>query len=175
VVKAVAFSPDGTTLASASWDKKVKLWDAGTGALRQTLEGHEKVVKAVAFSPDGTTLASASWDKKVKLWDAGTGALRQTFHTDAVVLTLSFSEDGTLLQTDRGSLPIPAELLPTDTSASPLPLSPSVFARDQWVCRHTERILWLPPDCRPHCVAVHGGIVGFGSTLGRVMLVEFAL
>jgi WD40 repeat protein len=71
----VAFSPDGKTLASASWDRTVKLWDAGSGAVLQTLEGHSSEVTAVAFSPDGKMLASASWDGTVKLWDAGSGAV----------------------------------------------------------------------------------------------------
>ncbi|KAF2008283.1 hypothetical protein BU24DRAFT_445587 [Aaosphaeria arxii CBS 175.79] len=174
-VTAVAFSPDGATLASASDDKTVKLWEAKTGALQQTLEGHGDYVAAVAFSPDGTTLASASDDKTtVKLWEAKTGALLQTLDIHAAVYTLSFSEDGTLLQTNRGSLPIPAELLPTDTPTNRLPLSPSVFVEDQWVHRHTKRILWLPPDYRPYCIAVHGAIVGFGYKFGRIILMEFA-
>jgi WD40 repeat protein len=64
----VAFSPDGKTIASASFDKTVKLWDAATGKEITTLKGHSSSVTSVAFSPDGKTIASASFDKTVKLW-----------------------------------------------------------------------------------------------------------
>ena len=69
----MAFSPDGTRLASASGDGTVKVWDAATGQETLTLKGHTGAVTSVAFSPDGTRLASASWDATVKVWDAATG------------------------------------------------------------------------------------------------------
>src|SRR5262249_35458716 len=64
-VTALAFSPNGEQLATASWDKTVRLWDVITGQERATLRGHAGVVDAVAFAPDGKTLASASWDRTV--------------------------------------------------------------------------------------------------------------
>ena len=97
-VSAVAFSPDGKTLASASYDRTVKLWDASTSALLQTLEGHSNFVSAVAFSPDGQKLVSASYDRTVKLWDVSTSALLKSLegHSSSVN-TAVFSPDGKIL------------------------------------------------------------------------------
>ena len=75
-VWSVAYSPDGQTLASGSWDntinwssdKTIKLWNVKTGNLVQTLTGNSSRVNSVAYSPDGQTLASGSHDNTIKIW-----------------------------------------------------------------------------------------------------------
>ena len=72
-MNSVAFSPDGTRLATASKDHTARLWDARTGQFLRECKGHTNMVTSVAFSPDGTRLATASYDWTARLWDARTG------------------------------------------------------------------------------------------------------
>jgi len=97
-VMSVTFSHDSKLLASASYDKTVRIWDVSTGSLQQTLEGHSDEVTSVTFSHDSKLLASASYDKTVRIWDVGIGSLQQTLegHSDEVT-SVTFSHDSKLL------------------------------------------------------------------------------
>ncbi len=95
-VNAVAWSPDGTRIASGSDDGTVQVWDAASGKILTFYHGHSDMVIAVAWSPDGTRIASASSDKTVQVWDAAKGDNVYTYagHSDAVN-TVAWSPDGT--------------------------------------------------------------------------------
>jgi WD40 repeat protein len=98
-----ALSWFGDTLASASADATVRLWDASTGALLATLD-HADSVLDVAWSPDGTMLASAGWDNIVTLWDASSESdafdeLRTLNGHTLRITALVWSPDGTLIAT----------------------------------------------------------------------------
>ncbi|KAF1924973.1 WD40 repeat-like protein, partial [Didymella exigua CBS 183.55] len=102
IVYSVIFSPDLARLASASTDKIIKLWDASSGTLLQSLEGHFGSVFAIAFSPNGKTLA-ASTDSTIRVWDVGSSALLQLLQGHSnYVKSVAFSPDGALLQSLEG-------------------------------------------------------------------------
>jgi WD40 repeat protein len=64
-----AFSPDGRTLATSSWDGQVRLWELATGQIRCTFKGHTDRLFRVAFSRDGREVASGGVEGSVLVWD----------------------------------------------------------------------------------------------------------
>ena len=94
-IYALAVSPDGATLATGSYDQKIKLWNVVTGQEIRTMSGHNGCVRDLAFRPDGRVLASASADRTVKLWDVLTGERRETLSQPIKeVYCVAFSADG---------------------------------------------------------------------------------
>ena len=67
-VSAIAYAPDGRTIATGSYDRTVRLWDANTGKHKTTFTGWTPV-SSLIYSPDGRTLASDNWDHTVLLWE----------------------------------------------------------------------------------------------------------
>ncbi len=71
-IVALAVSPDGQRIASASWDRTVRVWPVGGGA-PQVLEGHQQNVNGVAFTPDGKSVVSVSHDPQLRIWPLAGG------------------------------------------------------------------------------------------------------
>jgi WD40 repeat protein len=98
VVQNVSFSPDGTILATASYDNKVKLWGLD-GRLIKTLEGHTQPVMSVAFSPDSQMIASVDLDGTVRLWQRDGKPIRSFKTHQKWVFSVAFSPDGQTIAT----------------------------------------------------------------------------
>jgi WD40 repeat protein len=100
-VAAVAYSPDGSRLgtASGSWGRKsaseIRIWDAATGKETAVCNGHTEAVRSIAYSPDGKRLVSGGWDGSVRIWDAATGVQLHELHNhENIVHAVAFSADG---------------------------------------------------------------------------------
>jgi ribosome assembly protein 4 len=100
-VNHIQFSPDGRYFASASFDKKVKLWNGYSGDFISTLTGHVGAVYQVSWSSDSRFLVSASKDSTAKLWEVPSGkAAKATLpgHADEVY-ALDWSPNGASVAT----------------------------------------------------------------------------
>src|SRR5262249_18547252 len=103
-VSGIAFSPDGTRLATASWDQTAKVWDAAVGRALLTLSGHTDWVYRLAFSSDGTRLAKASGDGTVHVYTLNVEDLMAVVHM-RITRSLTSQECQKYLHEEQGCPP----------------------------------------------------------------------
>jgi WD40 repeat protein len=91
----VLWSPDGGKIATATWDGKILIWDAVTGANLALLSDHGREVSAMGWSPDGSRLASGSADMTVRVWAAAAPATGTPTSTPEPAATPASTPTGT--------------------------------------------------------------------------------
>ncbi|HQU57702.1 MAG TPA: WD40 repeat domain-containing protein, partial [Saprospiraceae bacterium] len=156
-ILAVAISPNGQLLATASKDTTVRLWNANTYAWLHTFIAHTDAVNALAFSPDGRELLTGSDDKTAILWDANTFDLKRRMEHPRAVEAVAFTADGTQLligastSASEGQLAIwNAGDTPTIVDAHTAPITAlAVSADGRWIATGAadkKVMLWAVSD-----------------------------
>ena len=92
---AAVYSPDGSKLATASFDKTLRIWDLNSGMTLRTLNGHTGLVLCIAMTKDGSQLASGGLDNTIKIWDVPLAKPNATMQPHQGAASVALNADGT--------------------------------------------------------------------------------
>lgn len=178
-LSSIAWSPDGSRLASASGDNTVRIWDLPVSHSLPTLDGHDDWIHSIVWSPDGGRLASASDDNTVRIWDPVTSQSVSTTLT-GFISSLQFDKANfNYLNTNAGTFDIGSVV-----SATPMPVdfipkqSEYGLSEDlSWITCNGLKLLWLPPDYRPavpSLFAIYATTFAIACASGRVIFLALS-
>lgn len=99
IVISTAFSSDGKKIASASYDKTIKIWEVNSSINLKTLKGHTAEIQSIKFHPKNEVLVSGGWDGTIKIWDISTGKELKSIETGSEICSISFLPSGSKFYT----------------------------------------------------------------------------
>ncbi|KAF4770261.1 hypothetical protein HAV15_011404 [Penicillium sp. str.  len=173
-IRGLSFSPNSQLLATFLDDKTLKLWNTATGSREKTFQCHPTIVLKSEFSPNGQFIACyliGEGRRDLSLLDIATGDQKKIWRSVGYIGRLTFSRDGSYLNTDFGYLDIQPEY-----RRSPLCPGDDVeisILGSHWVTFNRRKALWLPPEYRPSCFAIYGNVLVLGYGSGRVLFINF--
>jgi WD40 repeat protein len=121
----LAFTPDGTAVATGGWNGTVNLWNPATGRILRSFSGHSTPVRGLAFLPDGRMLAAGASDGRVILWDVASGReqMRLDRGSRLPVNGMAITHDGRFLAAAGGLGAGAVSLWDVETARSLIPAS----------------------------------------------------
>ncbi|KAJ5740251.1 hypothetical protein N7493_000123 [Penicillium malachiteum] len=173
-VECMSISSSSKMLACSS-SMMIWVWDLSKGVIKTRLESNNGTTefKFMAFSHDDQFLAAGS-DDAINLWDLSTGVLQRTWNVQSTVITLKFSQDNLYLHTNLGRIDTRSESQsPTFVSDHNSESSLITIDGSNWICLNGERILWLPAEVRPSCLAMNGSMLALGQAEGWISFTGF--
>lgn len=163
----------GSNSACRHDDDIVRVWDTTTGILQQIIKGRSRSISSVRFSPDDQLLVFDSSDKIIQLRDPATGAIQETESMERMDTEVELPQDEPYSSTDLESLDVP--LCGIHTSHLPHSDLKIDILQKQWVTLNGKKVLWLPPEFRPHFWATNGGMLALGYAPERISFLGFCM
>jgi hypothetical protein len=179
-VTSIAWSQDGSRLASGSQESTVSIWYPVTSQCALTLKGHNGSIESIAWSQDGSRLASASNDKTVRIWDPVTGQCESTLHISSPFFLQFDQVNFNRLQTSNGTFDVgfAGPIKPTPQFLTlPKQCGYGLNYDHSWITYNGVNLLWLPAEFRRMpfpFFAMSAMTLAIGLSSGRVIILVLA-